>query len=203
MDNCEKILIEGLAALRIKTQSTQLEKLLAFITLLVKWNKAYNLTSIREPDKIAPLHILDSLAVYPYLQGERVLDVGTGAGLPGIPLAIFYPEKKFVLLDSNAKKTRFVQQVMVELKLDNVRIQHDRVEKFTPDILFDTVMCRAFSSMEDILSLTAHLLLKSGRLLAMKGKIPTEKLKDRFEVIPLTIPFIDAERCLIRVIPND
>ncbi len=115
MDNCDAILRTGLADLGLKNDAQQCEKLLKFIALMLKWNKAYNLTAIREPEAMVKRHLLDSLSIYPYLQGQRILDVGTGAGLPSIPLSIFYPEKQFVLLDSNAKKTRFVQQAMMEL----------------------------------------------------------------------------------------
>jgi 16S rRNA (guanine527-N7)-methyltransferase len=199
MDNCRAILVAGIAELGFVEDNLKLEKLLAFITLMMKWNKTYNLTAIRDPEQMAQWHILDSLAINPYLHGQRFLDIGTGAGLPGIPLAIFNPKKQFVLLDSNAKKTRFVQQAMVELKLDNIRIHHTRVENFTPKFLFDTVMCRAFSRMESIIALSTPLLTKSGIILAMKGKSSTEKLANNSHIIHLNVPFIDAERCLICV----
>ncbi len=201
MDNCQAILQEGLSRLSLQADPEALEKLLKFIELMQKWNKAYNLTAIREPDEMAKLHILDSLSIYPYLQGQRMLDVGTGAGLPSIPLSIFYPEKQFVLLDSNAKKTRFVQQAILELNLNNVSVYHERVENFKPDTGFDTVMCRAFANMTKIVAVTSHLRNPSGLLLAMKGQKPREKLPDQYEVIDLKVPFIEAERCLICVKP--
>ncbi len=201
MDNCDAILRTGLADLGLKNDAQQCEKLLKFIALMLKWNKAYNLTAIREPEAMVKRHLLDSLSIYPYLQGQRILDVGTGAGLPSIPLSIFYPEKQFVLLDSNAKKTRFVQQAMLELNLNNVSVHHERVENFKPDTGFDTVMCRAFADIAKIIDLTSHLRNPLGILLAMKGQKPHEKLPNQYEIIDLKVPFIDAERCLICVKP--
>jgi len=176
--------------------------MLAFIDLIEKWNKAYNLTAIKNKQEMVALHLLDSLTVLPYLHGERIIDIGTGAGLPGIPLAICRPELSFTLLDSNAKKTRFVQQAVLELKLPNVEVRQSRVEDFHPDTLFDTVITRAFAELAEIIKLTRHLLAKDGIILAMKGQFSeTEiaKIKLPASVIPLQIPDVAAERNLIMI----
>ena len=147
------------------------------------------------------LHLLDSLAIAPYIEGKRVIDIGTGAGLPGIPLAIYFPEIEFMLLDSNAKKTRFVQQAILELKLNNVSVCHTRVEHYHPEQPFDTVITRAFAGLSDIVDLTSHLLGKEGVLLAMKGQTPgMPKLESAtMELIPVNVPGIAAERCLVKI----
>jgi len=200
MDKCRKILTTGITDLGLSEDKVKLEKLLDFIELIAKWNKTYNLTAIRDQQEMAKLHILDSLAISPYIRGQQLIDIGTGAGLPGIPLAIFHTEKQFVLLDSNAKKTRFVQQVILELKLDNVSVCHSRVEDFKPNIGFDTVTCRAFASMDNITRLTRHLFNENGLLLAMKAQKLEEELKTLnkdYRLITLKVPFIAAERCLV------
>mgnify|MGYP000028701274 FL=1 len=202
MENCRDILDKGLKTLGIASNASQLDLLLAFIKLIEKWNKAYNLTAVRNKEDMATLHILDSLTVLPYVEGERVADIGTGAGLPGIPLAIFCPDVEFVLVDSNSKKTRFVQQAILELKLKNVSVIHSRVEDVKPEQLFSTVIMRAFASLQDIMNLTSHLLDKQGVLLAMKGQTFEEEhnsINTPYSVIPLKVPELDAERCLIRV----
>ncbi len=157
---------------------------------------------MRDKEAMVSLHLLDSLAVLPHLHGTRLIDIGTGARLPGIPLAIYQPEKEFVLLDSNAKKTRFVQQAILELGLKNVSVLHSRVEDYQPTALFDSVLCRAFANMSAIVTLTAHLLTEKGVLLAMKGQVPTEELvqlKQAVTVIDLSVPQIEGQRCLICV----
>ncbi|QSB01326.1 16S rRNA (guanine(527)-N(7))-methyltransferase RsmG [Methylomonas sp. EFPC1] len=202
MDSLITLLNAGLADLALALPEPQVTCLLAFIKLIEKWNKAYNLTAVRDPLEMVSLHILDSLAILPYLHGSRVADIGTGAGLPGIPLAICRPDCHFTLVDSNSKKTRFVQQAVLELKLKNVEVVHSRVELLEPAELFSTVLCRAFASMPDILQLTGHLLAEDGVLLAMKGQQPEQELIDlaaTYSVISLTVPGIDAERCLIRL----
>ena len=135
-------------------------------------------------------------------KGKSVADIGTGAGLPGIPLAVFLPEVDFTLLDSNSKKTRFVQQAVLELKLNNVTVEHSRVEEFQPQFVFSTVILRAFAGMEKIILLTRHLLAEDAILLAMKGRKPAQELmeiSETFKIIPVTVPGIEAERCLIRI----
>jgi 16S rRNA (guanine527-N7)-methyltransferase len=180
--------------------------LLAFIKLIEKWNKAYNLTAIRDREEMARLHILDSLAILPHIEGERIIDIGTGAGLPGIPLAICLPGISFTLLDSNAKKTRFVQQVVLELKLKNVAVLHSRVENYHPEQPYDAVLARAFAGLSDIVKLTAHLLGKYGVLLAMKGQNLEAELAEittKKSVIRVSVPGTDVERCLVRIESSD
>jgi 16S rRNA (guanine527-N7)-methyltransferase len=177
--------------------------LMEYVTELMNWNRVYNLTSVRKPTDIVTRHILDSLSVLPHLQGNRVLDIGTGAGLPGIPLAIACPERQFVLLDSSSKKLRFVQQTLGILGLDNVALADARVEDYRPDELFDTIICRAFSDLPDFYSHASHLCRPGGRLLAMKGVYPMteiECLTDKSiidDVIALKVPGLDAERHLV------
>jgi 16S rRNA (guanine527-N7)-methyltransferase len=202
MDECRKILVSGMASLNLNVTDHQVNQLLAFIKLIEKWNKAYNLTAIRDMQEMARLHILDSLAILPHVEGKRVIDIGTGAGLPGIPLAICLPETGFTLLDSNAKKTRFVQQVVLELKLKNVEVCHSRAENFHPEKAYDAVLTRAFASLPDIVKLTAHLLGKGGVLLAMKGQsldAELEQIAGKKSVIPVSVPGADVERCLVRI----
>lgn len=202
MDRCREKLLPGLLALGIVLDEAQLSALLAFIKLIEKWNKAYNLTAVRDPLEMVGLHLLDSLAVLPHLKPSRIADIGTGAGLPGIPLAICRPDCHFVLVDSNSKKTRFVQQAVLELKLRNVDVVHARVENLKPDVLFDSVLARAFTDMSELIRLTGHLLNDEGILLAMKGQALSRELAAldvAYHIIPLTVPGIMAERCLIRI----
>ena len=202
MGDHRNLLLSGLDSLGLPVEEEKVDMLLAFIQLIEKWNKAYNLTAIRNRLDIMRLHILDSLTVFPYLQGPRIIDIGTGAGLPGIPLAVFSEENRFTLLDSNAKKTRFVQQAVLELNLTNVEIRHSRVEKYKPDRLFDTVICRALAETRDIIDFSDHLLSENGILLAMKGHYPKEELNQltrESTVFPLKVPGVDAERCLVKI----
>jgi 16S rRNA (guanine527-N7)-methyltransferase len=202
MEACRKILMSGIASLNLNVTDNQVGQLLDFIKLIEKWNKAYNLTAIRDREEMMRLHILDSLAILPYVEGKRVIDIGTGAGLPGIPLAICLPEVGFTLLDSNAKKTRFVQQVVLELKLKNVEVRHSRVENYHPEKTYDAVLTRAFAGLPDIVKLTAHLLVKDGVLLAMKGQNLDAELAQiaaKKSVISVSVPGIDVERCLVRI----
>ncbi|NOR68423.1 MAG: 16S rRNA (guanine(527)-N(7))-methyltransferase RsmG [Methylomarinum sp.] len=203
MENCRKILQQGIQALNIEATDDQVELLLAFIKLMEKWNKAYNLTAVRNREDMVRLHILDSLSILPFVEGKQVADIGTGAGLPGIPLAIFLPDVEFTLVDSNSKKTRFVQQAILELKLKNVKVMHSRVEKVEPEAPFSMVMMRAFASLPDIMQLTSHLIDEKGVLLAMKGQRPDDEellaIKQPYEIISVHVPGIEAERCLIKI----
>jgi 16S rRNA (guanine527-N7)-methyltransferase len=193
----------GLRALHLSLSEPVQERLLQFVQLLIKWNRVYNLTSVRKPDDIIVRHILDSLVVVPHLEARRVLDVGTGAGLPGIPLSLACPETEFVLLDSNNKKVRFVRQAVAELGLDNVSVEQTRVEDYRPGQPFDVVVSRAYSSLAEMHAQVARLLAPGGRLLAMKGVYPLaemDALKEAglaSEVIPLRVPGLDAERNLV------
>ncbi len=202
MDNGRELLLDGLAELGIVATDRQVDLLLAFVKLMTKWNKAYNLSAIREQEAMLRLHILDSLAVLPYVSGQKIIDVGTGAGLPGIPLAIFMPDVQFTLLDSNSKKTRFVQQSIMELNLSNIEIIHGRVEGLGRAAEFDVVISRAFASLYDIMALTEYLLQPQGALLAMKGGVPKEELAQigrEYSVKSIVVPGVEAERCLVRI----
>ncbi|MBM4207622.1 MAG: 16S rRNA (guanine(527)-N(7))-methyltransferase RsmG [Gammaproteobacteria bacterium] len=200
MADCRQLLQEGCAALNLEISEDKVTKLLSFIDLLAKWNKAYNLTAINNKQEMVGLHLLDSLTVLPYLNGQRIIDIGTGAGLPGIPLAICRPDLNFTLLDSNAKKTRFVQQVILELNLPNAQVIHSRAQDFQPATGFDTVLTRAFADLSEIIVLVRHLAAINGKLIAMKAKCSEQELgkvslpKD---IIPVKIPGVAAERNLV------
>lgn len=202
----EKRLQQGLREMGLELPPAAVEKLLNFLQLLEKWNQAYNLTAVRDPEQMVPRHLLDSLSVLPYLQGPRVLDIGTGAGLPGIPLALARPDLEFTLLDSNAKKTRFATQALHELGLKNVAVVQERVEKFHPAEKFDTLIARAFASIPDMLAASRHLCAPNGRFLVMKGVFPQEELAAvtdgyRAEVKALAIPGLDAARHMVILAP--
>jgi len=178
------------------------QRLLAFVRLLAKWNAAYNLTAVRDPEEMITRHLLDSLVLLPFLQGPRVLDIGTGPGLPGIPLAVARPDCTFTLLDANAKKTRFVTQAVGELGLKNVEVVQARVENYRPEQKFDTLVARAFSSIADMLTNARHLCTPGGRFLAMKGVYPEGELAaipadyTVSEVVALKVPGLEAARHL-------
>ncbi len=198
----QQILQNGINKLNIKLSLKIQQKLIDYVLLLHKWNKTYNLTSIRDPEEIMIKHILDSLAIVPYIHGQRILDVGTGAGLPGIPLALVLPQKQFVLLDSNTKKIRFLTQAKLILKINNVEIVQERVEKYCPEQKFDSIITRAFASLADTIIKTRHLYKKNGYLLAMQGKYPAQKipeLKASILVHKIEVPYLPAERHLVVV----
>ena len=196
----------GLAQLGLTLTEDQQQKLLDYVALLHKWNKTYNLTAIRNPSEMLSLHILDSLSIAAYLTlGMQHIDVGTGGGLPGIPLSIVFPEQHFTLLDSNGKKTRFLTHVQNHLSLKNVTVVNHRVEAYQPPALFDTIISRAFSSLEDMIQGTRHLLKPTGRWLAMKGQLPDLEIKTLtpLGLTPcahaLTVPGVSANRYLIEI----
>lgn len=172
-------LAHGAQALGVDLSAQQQEQLLAYLALLIKWNKAYNLTAVRNPDEMVSRHLLDSLSVLPFVaeRGASWLDVGSGGGMPGIPLAILFPERQFTLLDSNGKKTRFLTQVKLELKLANLEVIHSRVEEFRPDVPFAGICSRAFSSLQDFSDWTRHLGDDHTEWLAMKGVHPDDELQ--------------------------
>lgn len=153
------------------------KKLVEYVLLLHKWNQIHNLTSIRDPLQMLTKHIIDSLAISPYLQGPNILDVGTGAGLPGLPLALTHPQYHFALLDSNGKKTRFLAHVIQTLMINNVAIISARVEKYHPENCFNSLVSRAFSQLNEFLHKTKHLCCKNGIFLAMKGQYPAEEIE--------------------------
>jgi 16S rRNA (guanine527-N7)-methyltransferase len=178
------------------------EKLLDYLTLMTRWNKVYNLTAIRDPHQMVIHHLLDSLVVLPHLYAGRWLDVGCGAGLPGLVIAICRPDWSVTLLDSNTKKTSFVQQAIIELKLKNTRVISARVEEFTADVKFDGIISRAFTELGDFLRITRHLIVQQGHWVAMKG-LPEQELAgvpDEYlieAVIPLSVPGLNAARSLV------
>ena len=187
----------------ISLSDQQKQQLLALVGLLHKWNKAYNLTSVREPEAMLVRHILDSIVVAPYLNGCRFIDVGTGPGLPGLPLAIVQPDKQFVLLDSLGKRIRFIRQVILELGLKNVVAVQSRVEEFHDEAGFDGVLSRAFASLTDMLNWCHHLPAPHGAFLALKGLYPQDELAALPKGVvmvsshPLHVPELDGERHLI------
>ncbi len=157
----------GLSALSINASAAQIDSSLHYLEMIERWNRVSNLTAVRKIDDMVSLHLLDSLSVLPFVTGQKVLDVGSGAGLPGIPLAMFCPDKDFILLDSNGKKTRFMTQAKIELSLGNIQIVHARIEDFSE--MVDQVICRAFTSLTAFSDQCGRLLQPSGSLLAMKG----------------------------------
>ena len=202
-ENLREDLHKGVQAIGLQCPANAISQLLQFQALLTKWNKAYNLTAIREPEKMVKLHLLDSLVVSPYLSGFNILDVGTGAGLPGIPLALINPEKEFFLLDSNAKKTRFVEQVKLELKLPNVTVMRSRLEDFRSELKFDTIVSRAFSDLGKFVYSTRVFMQKGGVTIAMKARLSGSEIGQISDlestVVPLRVPGVDAERNLVLV----
>jgi 16S rRNA (guanine527-N7)-methyltransferase len=195
-------LSQGCIQLGIELSPETRVKLLDYLALLQKWNRVYNLTAIREPERMVSHHLLDSLAVLPHLWPGRWLDAGCGAGLPGMVLALVRPEWPFTLLDSNSKKSSFVQQAAIELGLHNVSVHCARVERWKADKKFDGIISRAFTDLSAFAALTGHLLAQDGRWVAMKGK-PGREGKEMApgvaveRVIPLHVPGVDAGRCLV------
>ena len=198
----EHRLAQGLCRMGLEISETTQSQLLNYLLLMQKWNKAYNLTAIRDLDQMVIRHLLDSLSVLPFVDNDPVLDVGTGAGLPGIPLALCLPDKKFVLLDSNGKKTRFLTQVKIELGIENIEVIHSRIEDYQPGYPFAIVTCRAFAALNTILDLTQHLVTSSTRILAMKGKEEPPALPTGFEQVDsheLKVAWLEEERHLIEI----
>ena len=196
-------LAEGCRALDVATDPAVQARLLDYLALLDKWNRAYNLTAVRDPLQMVTRHLLDSLAIAPYLRGERLIDVGTGGGLPGVPMAILFPAREFHLLDSNGKKTRFLFQVKTALGLDNMTVHQARVEAFQPDAAFDTVLSRAFATLADMVAGCRHLLAPGDHFLAMKGQHPADEIDalagrcDIHAVHALRVPGLDEQRHLV------
>lgn len=225
-DRLEATLEQGLRELALGVPANAQQKLLHYLHLIVKWNKHFNLSGITAIQEMVPLHLLDSLAISPYLEGERILDIGSGAGLPGIPLAIANPDKNFVLLDSNGKKTRFLFQVKVALELSNVEVVDARVDEYlsTPDTgEFSLITCRAFSSLSSIVKMIEKPLASGTKLLAMKGVYPHHEIAELQQdntinstsnkasstdldncykvesVIELTVPGVESQRHLVLI----
>ena len=197
------LLVEGIHRMSLNLSDQMIDQLMAYLNLIEKWNRVYNLTAIRERDEMIKLHFLDSLSILNHVEMEHVLDVGSGAGFPGIVLAITKPELKVTVMDSVNKKTTFMQQVKSELSLTNLNVVNARVEDYQPTILFDGVITRAFSSIQNMLLMTQHTLQKNGAWLAMKSKDVKEELKaldeNQYTLIPLEVPFINAERYLVKL----
>ncbi len=201
----ESLLEQGLEELGLAISETQQIQLLAYLDLLAHWNRRFNLTAVRERRQMVTRHLLDSLAVVPFLGAAQVIDVGTGAGLPGIPLAIADPTRRYTLLDSNGKKTRFLVQAKAELLLDQVSVVHSRVEDYRPEKPYGQVLSRAFTSLDAMIASCHRLVAADGEFLAMKGQRPTEELAALPEgvelraVEALQIPDLNEERCLVRL----
>ena len=196
---------QGCDELKLSLGSDQQARLIDYVALLLKWNTAYNLTAVRDEAQMVTRHLLDSLAIAHFLVGQRVLDVGTGAGLPGVPMAILFPQREFHLLDSNGKKTRFLFQVKTALRLDNMVVHHARVQTFRVAEPFDAVLSRAFASLQDMMHGCRHLLAPEGRLLAMKGAYPAQELdaigQEGAQVVvhPLVVPGLGEHRHLVEI----
>lgn len=205
MTTALKQLQAGLAELHIELPTSTQERLLAYLALLAKWNKTFSLTALRDPEKAVSHHLLDSLAVLPYLPADsaNLLDVGSGGGQPGIPLAICRPELAVALADSNQKKVAFLQQAIIELKLAQVRAHAVRIEQWQPENRFVTITSRAFAELADFVNLTRHLLAPGGRWLAMKGIWPHEEIARlpagvAVEAVhPLLVPGVEGARHLV------
>jgi len=197
----------GLSQMGLHFSVSVQQKLVHYIQLIARWNKAFNLTAIRDVEEMVSKHLLDSLVVQPYVEGNNVLDVGSGAGLPGIPFAITSPEKHFVLLDCNGKKTRFLTQAKIDLKLDNVEVIHQRVEDYQPivdghRIYFDLITARAYATTDDILSSTEHLQGANTRILVMQGKLDEQIQSHQYRLLEshtLDVYGLDAERHLLEI----
>lgn len=204
-DRISRTLVQGAAALGIALSPDQLDCLLGFLDLLQRWNRAYNLTAIRDPAAMVSHHLLDSLAVAPYLSGESILDLGTGAGLPGLPLAVVEPSRRFWLLDSNGKKVRFVRQAVLDLGIPNAEPVQSRIESYRPGRKFSTIVTRAVASIADLHAQTVPLLASPGVFLVMKGRYPGDELSHPalagldLAVRSLRVPFLDGERHLIEI----
>lgn len=183
-----------IAKTSLKVTEQQIQLFVQYVELLHKWNKAYNLTSVRDPQDMLVKHIMDSLMVGEVLQGKSFIDVGTGPGLPGIPLAILFPERNFVLLDSLGKRITFLRQVVFQLKLTNVQPVKSRVEDYQGEIPFDGVLSRAFSSLNDMVSWCSHLITKEhGYFFAFKGQYPTDELAD----LPENISLVSSHKIIV------
>lgn len=196
----------GLAALGLVADAVQRERLIAYVRVLARWNRAYNLTAVREPGEMLARHLLDSLSVSAYLRGCAILDLGTGAGLPGLPLAIMEPARRFVLLDSNGKKIRFVRQALLELGLANATAVQARMESYRPEGKFATIVSRAVADAPELAAAGGPLLARPGRLLLMKGRTPQPgelaaiaPPPDALRVHRLAVPFLVGERHLIEI----
>lgn len=198
-------LAEGLADMGLTLDQSVQAQLLAFLALLDKWNRAYNLTAVRDPKQMVSRQLLDSLSILPFVTTDHLLDVGAGGGLPGIPLAIVRPDSRFTLLDSNSKKTRFLTQCVMELGLNNVDIIHGRAEQCQPQQPFQQISSRAFTALDNLVDWCGNLLANDGEFLAMKGQFPDDEvaaLPEPWQLShqqSLVVPGAEGDRCLLVV----
>jgi len=201
----DKLWNTGLKSLSCEPTDDQLASLKQYVDLLNRWNKTYNLTAVREPKDMIPLHIFDSLVVADLIKGDNCLDVGSGGGLPTIPLAIMQPQRQFTALDTNGKKTRFIQQAVIELGLKNVQVVHERVEKWQAPQRFNAIISRAFASIHDFVSSSSMHLAEGGTMYAMKGQYPTAEMQYLPKGFKLSsshelhVPMVEGERHLLEI----
>ena len=204
-ESIRHIITEGLSKLNLVFAPYQIEQLENYLLLLRKWNQAFNLVARTNSQELATRHILDSLSISKHLEGEHILDLGSGAGLPGIPLAIFNPDTRFTLLDSNGKKTRFLSHVKTDVGIQNIVIENSRAENYQCKDQIDMVVCRAFSSLSDIVKKAQHLFSHGCKILAMKGRFPSDEishLPPGFKVVnsvKLEVPGTNSERHLVEI----
>lgn len=200
MSQLAEMLAAGIAEMGLQVSAEAQQALLAYLALLHKWNKVYNLTAVRDPMEMVTLHLLDSLSVLPYIKSKNLLDVGSGGGLPGIVLAICLPELQVTTIDAVQKKAIFMRQVKGELGLDNLNVVHARVERFEPAEQFEVIISRAFSELNLFMALTQHLLVEGGSWFAMKGVSPKQELEGlsiaESKIYPLSVAGLEAERHL-------
>jgi 16S rRNA (guanine527-N7)-methyltransferase len=205
----EEQLEQGIETLGLELGPNIRSRLLQYLELIRKWNRVYNLTAIKDPEQMLSHHLLDSLSIVPYIKGTRILDIGSGAGLPGIPVALCCPDSYIVMMDASGKKARFVQQAITELALENAESVHARAEDYTVPEGFDTVVSRAFSSLADFIRMGLPLMKPSGRMLAMKGRYPTQELEELpadikvVAVHRLEVPLLESERHLVEMARED
>lgn len=210
----KELIRQGVDKLDLKLPALIIDKLITYHDLLIKWNKVYNLTAITNSEEIIKKHILDSLSIIKYiddLENINIIDVGSGAGLPGIIISIVRPDLKITVLDSNSKKTAFSQQVKISLNLNNLNVVNNRAENYLPQELYNIIISRAFASLTDYVDLVKHMLAPAGVILAMKGKLPNEEIlefnnnKDKYgnfmisDTIKVRVPFLTDSRYLIKI----
>ena len=197
----QQVLCEGAGLMQISLSSKQISQLLRYLSLILKWNRTYNLSAIRDPIESVKKHLLDSLSIIPYLKPGRLLDVGSGAGLPGIVISIMLPEIEVSVLDSVGKKCRFMQVVKTELELENLTIINSRVESFEKNKYYNQITSRAFAGVDKTIQLTEHLLADNGIYLLMKGGYIKEEEIEKLNIIihPLNVPFIADKRSVLEI----
>ena len=207
----KNLLHDGCLQMKVELSDNQAEKFIELSDLLIRWNKKINLTSITKPDEVITKHILDSLSLLPHVHGNKVLDVGTGAGFPGVPLALMLPEVEFTLLDSNNKKITFIKHVAAKLGLTNLSATHSRIQDLKAALPFTSITARAFADLNDLLKWLPNVYDANTQILAMKGKMPESEIESLRESVlssqwtvqgiePLHVPGLDAERCVVKLV---